>query len=127
MLEGRYRVDTEGCWIWTGNVHWTGYGRVGVQGKSWLVHRLMYTIAKGEIPEGYEVHHTCEDRLCVNPDHLYATTMVEHKQLHGDMVDTCRAGHPKVPGNWVRYGDRWRCRECNNANARKNRRRRLRF
>lgn len=50
-------------------------------------HRVAYEAFKGEIPEGMVVAHACDNKLCVNPDHLWLAT---HKQNSEDMVQKNR-------------------------------------
>lgn len=57
------------CWEWTRQLV-NGYGRMRVDGKSQLVHRIMYAIVKGPIPEGVTVQHECKNKKCCNPQHL---------------------------------------------------------
>jgi hypothetical protein len=73
-----------GCWIWFGSFIWdTGakhpvlYGSVW-DGKTRPVHRVVYELFHGEIPEGYQVDHLCSVPLCVNPSHLEAVTPREN-------------------------------------------------
>lgn len=62
------------CWVWNGAPVSGGYGRLKINRKSYLVHRLAYEICKGEIPAGLNVLHECDTPLCINPDHLIAGT-----------------------------------------------------
>jgi hypothetical protein len=84
------KVDTDtrsGCWIWTGSIKPNGYGQVaddfdGEVRKTLYVHRVSYEWANGEIPDGTNIHHTCGNTTCVNPDHLTAVTHKAHMTRH---------------------------------------------
>ncbi len=71
------RVPFSGCWIWIGS-HNGKYGTVNVAKKIKKAHRLSYSEAHGEIPEGHDVCHRCDVTFCVNPDHLFAGTRSEN-------------------------------------------------
>lgn len=45
--------------------------------------RLFCHFKRCEIPEGFELHHTCHNGWCVNPRHLQLLTFSEHLQEHG--------------------------------------------
>ena len=76
--------DKEDCWEWQGAIQSKGYGSVGIsKGKTALAHRIAFEITYGEIPNGLMVLHTCDDRSCVNPNHLYLGT---HQDNMKDMV-----------------------------------------
>lgn len=65
------QLDYEACWLWTGKPGLHGHGQIGIRGKTFLVHRLMYMLEIGEIPISRKLYRTCKNKLCVNPNHLY--------------------------------------------------------
>jgi len=57
-----------------------GYGRIRYYGKRWLIHRLMYTLAFGDVPQGLDVLHSCDNPRCCNPAHLWLGTDKDNAQ-----------------------------------------------
>ena len=73
---------TTGCWVWqkgnSGSGRGGGYGRVYYDGQMIAVHRAVYLNVHGYLHKRQQVDHTCENRLCVNPDHLEAVSASEN-------------------------------------------------
>jgi hypothetical protein len=130
-----------GCWLWTGATNDKGYGQVRRvrDGRSVIVyvHRLLYELLVGPIPEGHELDHIkangCTSTACVKvladehgPAHLEPVTHAEN-QRRGDGASGrnarkthCDNGHEFTPENTARHALGHRvCIACRRANTRK--------
>ena len=71
------------CWIWAGTQNGPPKKRYGVirdNYKQKKAHRVSYELHKGEIPDGLVVRHLCDNKLCVNPNHLELGTVSDNNR-----------------------------------------------
>lgn len=124
-------VDETGCWIWLGNRDQDGYGQFHYE-KTVRSHRFIYEYHNGDIPEGMTVHHTCERRECVNPDHLTLTSIRDNVLANGgpsaiNAAKThCIRGHEFSEKNtYVNTNGARECRTCRRLRKKKSQKRYL--
>lgn len=113
------KIDQAGeCWLWLGSRMNMGYGRISVNGREHLAHRLLFEALVGPITSD-TLDHLCRVRHCVNPSHLEPVSRGENV-LRGNSLPAmnarktcCPRGHPFLPPNLyvtkLGYRD---CRAC---------------
>lgn len=122
------------CWDWYGSTDKDGYGvKSGTfDGKrtSKRAHRLVYSALRGSVPDDMVIDHLCENRKCVNPEHMEITTNRENVLRSGVSKaginarrTHCTNGHEFTTENTYYRpksdGKIWRtCRECRNIRER---------
>jgi len=90
-----YKVTKNNCWECTSHalhLKTKGYFIISVKGKKMFLHRFMYEETFGPIKEGNLIRHTCDNTLCINPDHLIEGNHADNAK---DMVDRNRHVGPK--------------------------------
>ena len=74
-IKERIKVNEQGCWEWRGWRDRDGYGRTKTSTNGVLayhiVHRWMWELHNGPIPEGKMICHHCDNPACININHLY--------------------------------------------------------
>lgn len=84
--------ENDECWEWVGSVDSKGYGKIldeggAKNGKLLAAHRVSYMIHYGNIPNGLYVCHKCDNKKCINPNHLFLGTAKDNTQ---DMINKNR-------------------------------------
>lgn len=108
------------CWEWIACKDSNGYGQFRLNDKRVSPHRLAYELECGSIPNGYDIHHKCNNPACANPYHLMAVTTREHivnlspnsLQYKESRRTHCIRGHEYTEENTYIYNGSRNCRIC---------------
>ena len=85
-FDEKWTLASSGCWEWGGTLERSGYGRAWREGRNQLAHRVSLKIRGVDVPNSVVVMHHCDNRKCVNPNHLKISTQSEN------MLDASRKG-----------------------------------
>jgi hypothetical protein len=94
---GAYEIAEDGCWNWRGSP---------LNGAA--PYRFIYEYEAGyALPTGQHLHHTCHNRMCINPMHLMSVTRDMHNKIHGKLrrgkirhTDEQRAALSRLKTEW---------------------------
>lgn len=101
------RGKPDECWEWNRYAIALGYAKFWVDGKLVRAHRYAWELTNGSIPKDMQVLHRCDNKLCMNPDHLYLGT---HCNNMTDAMDRKLMG---TGSGWVKLyeGEIWLIRK----------------
>lgn len=80
------------CWNWLRCVNGWGYGVACLndgKGGIMLSHKLAYILTKGDIPDGLQVQHLCNNPACCNPQHLELGTNSKNMKYMVEQGRSC--------------------------------------
>ena len=108
-------IKTGSCWGWTGAHTQAGYAVFSIAGKFIYGHRYSFQLSKGNIPDGLQLDHLCDNKGCVNPEHLEIVTNQENqiRRYQNNPRQYCDKGHLFTKENtmYIKSGTRL-CRIC---------------
>lgn len=111
------------CMVYDGQRSPDGYGVVRIERKHQMVHKYMWSLENGPVPDGLQLDHLCNNEPCWRQDHLEAVTPRENSlrsnspASHNSRKTHCKHGHELSGENLKQWtsasGNRRReCRDC---------------
>ena len=116
---GECVIDGE-CVVWP-YAKADGYGAIGLAGRMFGVHRLVYETKVERIPEGMMLDHMCRNRACCRLDHLRVVTPKQNTLENSISIPAIHAAKtecPKCGGEYSKYGRGRCCLSCMGETAR---------
>jgi hypothetical protein len=129
------------CWNYTGSPN-SKYPAIQFKLITKSAHKWSYEIWNGPVPDKFHVHHKCENKRCVNPDHLEAISAKKHrKEKHEKLfvasikamnkasaaskraITHCPQGHKYDKENTYWHNNKRYCKKCVRVNKKKYRER----
>ncbi len=84
-------LQADVCWNWIGHIMNNGYGEFYYKSYPITAHRMSYKIFFGDFPDFALICHRCDNKVCVNPNHLYLGT------YRSNLIDSYTR-HPETKG-----------------------------
>lgn len=103
----------ESCWLWTGATK-LGYGRLSIAGREIGAHRLSFIVFRNRLDLLQDLQlfvcHTCDNKHCVNPEHLFVGDWLENAM--DDVLRNPNVGKEFMKSIEQKYRERYNLRPC---------------